>query len=82
VWAFLGRFGLDFRFAVEVYTSGEELCVRFYMRDHRQRIYCYATGQGWRPVSDTPKFVRYTPLEGNKLAEVYRIGNREYVRLA
>jgi len=82
VWAFLGRFDLDFRFAVEVYASGEELCVRFYTRDRGQRVYCYAPGQGWRPVSDTPKFVRYMPLEGNMLAETYRIGGREYVRVA
>jgi hypothetical protein len=82
VWAFLGRFDLDFRFAIEVYASGEERCVRFYMRDHRQRIYCYATGQGWRPVSDTPKFVRYRPLEGGGLAETYVIGGRVYVRVA
>ena len=80
IWAFLGRFDLDFRFAIEVYASGEEMCVRFYV-SQGLRVYCYAPGQGWRPVNKMPKFVRYTPLGDNKLAEVYRIGDREYVRI-
>jgi hypothetical protein len=80
VWAFLGRFDLDLRFAIEVYASGEELCVRFYI-SQGLRIYCHAPGKGWRPVSEVPKFTRYQPLEDSKLAEVYRIGDREFVRI-
>ena len=80
VWAFLGRFDLDLRFAIEVYASGEELCVRFYVSQGR-RIYCHTPGKGWRPVGEVPKFMRYQPLDDNKLAEVYKIGDREYVRI-
>jgi len=82
VWAFLGRFDLDLRCSVEVYVGGEELCVRFHVGYCESRLYCYASGQGWRPVSDMPKFARYQPLEGNRLVEVYRIGDKEFVRVA
>jgi len=81
VWALLGRFDLDLRCAVEVYARGEEICVRFYVGYCEPRLYCYGPG-GWRPVDETPKFVRYKPLEGNKLVEVYRIGDKEFVRVA
>jgi hypothetical protein len=82
VWGFLGRFDVDFRFAIEVYVRNEELCVRFYVVEHRYSMYCYTPGQGWRPVSDTPKFARYQPLGDNRLAEVYRIGDKEFVKVA
>jgi hypothetical protein len=81
VWAFLGRFDLDLRCTVEVYVGGEELCVRFHVGYCEPRLYCYASGQGWRPVSETPKFARYQPLDDSKIAEVYRIGDKEYVRV-
>ncbi len=82
VWAFLGRFDLDFQCTVEVYVSGEELCVRFHVGYCEPRLYCYRRGGGWHPISEMPKFVRYQPLDNNRLAEVYRIGDREYVRIA
>jgi len=81
VWAFLGRFDLDLRFAIEVYASGEELCVRFYV-SQGLRIYCHASGKGWRPINETPKFVRFQPLEGGRIVEVYMIESREFVRVA
>jgi hypothetical protein len=79
VWAFLGRFDLDFRFAIEVYVSSEEVCVRFYV-SQGLRVYCYAPGQGWRPINEPPKFVRYQPLEGGRLTEIYKIGDKEFVK--
>jgi hypothetical protein len=82
VWALLGRFDLDLRCAVEVYVGGETTCVRFHVGYCEPRLYCLEPGQGWRPVNETPKFVRYQPLEGNKLLELYRIGDKEYVRAA
>ena len=66
---------------MEVYRHNEELCIRFHVVDCRSTMYCYRRGGGWRPVSETPKFVRYQPLGDNRLAEVYRIGDREYVRV-
>jgi len=80
VWAFLGRFDLDLRCTVEVYVHGGELCVRFHVGYCEPRLYCYAPRQGWRPINETPKFVRYQPL-GDKIVEVYKIGDREFVRI-
>jgi len=82
VWAFLRRFDLDLRCAVEVFVGVGGLCVRFHVGYCEPRLYCYASGQGWRPVSDTPKFARYQPLGDNRLAEVYRIGDKEFVKVA
>jgi len=82
VWAFLGRFELDLRCTVEVYVGGEELCVRFHVGYCEPRLYCHSYGQGWRPVGEMPKFLRLKPLEDSRLAEVYTIENREYVRVA
>ena len=81
VWAFLGRFDLDLRCTVEVYVHGGELCIRFHVGYCEPRLYCYSYGQGWRPVGEVPKFTRYQPLEDGKLTEVYKIGDREYVRI-
>ncbi len=81
VWAFLGRFDIDFRYAVEVYARQEELCVRFYAVSHRYSMYCYRRGGGWRPVDEMPKFVRHQSLENGGLAEVYLIGGKEFVRV-
>jgi hypothetical protein len=81
VWALLGRFDLDMRCAVEVFVSGEELCVRFHVGNCEPRLYCLEAGRGWRPVPGTPKFVRYKPMEDGRLLEVYVIENREFTRI-
>jgi hypothetical protein len=82
VWAFLARFDLDLRCTVEVFSNVEELCVKFHVGYCEPRLYCYAQGQGWRTISDTPKFVKLKPLEHGRIVEVYRIGDKEYVRVA
>jgi len=83
VWVFLSRFGLDFRCSVDVYASSDgELCVRFHVDNCDPRLYCHKQGEGWRPVSDTPKFLRYRPTEDGRLVEVYTIENKEYMRVA
>jgi len=83
VWALLGRFELDLRCTVEVYVRGdEELCVRFHVGYCEPRLYCYRQGEGWRPINETPKFARYRPSENGRLVEIYRIGDREFERVA
>lgn len=81
VWALLAHFDLDFRCAVEVYASGEELCVKFHVGYCEPLLYCYASGRGWRRVSDTPRFIRLKPLDDG-LVEIYAIENKEYMRVA
>jgi hypothetical protein len=81
VWAFLGRFNVDLRCTVEVYSRGEELCVRFHIGNCEPRMYCYRAGEGWRAVNDTPKYIRLMPAEGGKAVEVYAIQNKEYLRV-
>ncbi len=55
--------------------------MRFHVGYCEPRLYCYRRGEGWHPVNEMPKFVRLQPLEGNRIVEVYRIGDREYVRV-
>jgi hypothetical protein len=81
VWALLGRFDLDLRCTVEVYTDGEATCVRFYVGYCELRLYCFKPGEGWRAASGTPRFIRLKPTEDGRIVEVYEIENREFVRV-
>jgi hypothetical protein len=81
VWAFLARFDLDLRCSIDVFKSSEEVCVKFHIRGCTPRIYCLRRGQGWRPAEDFPKYAGLRPTEDGRLVEVYRIGDKEYIRV-
>jgi hypothetical protein len=55
--------------------------VRFYVGYCELRLYCFKPGEGWRAASGTPRFIRLKPTEDGRIAEVYEIENKEFVRV-
>jgi len=82
VWAFLARFNLDLRCVIDVFRSGEELCVKFHIDSCEPRVYCYKAGRGWFAVNENPKFLKLRPLGDGGIVEVYTIADKEYIRVA
>ena len=80
VAGFIGRFDLDFRCLVEVFTDGHSYCVSFCIRDARPTTYCYERGKGWYSTQQ-PRFMRLKPLEDG-LVEVYTVGSKELTKIA
>jgi hypothetical protein len=80
VAGFIGRFELDLRCIVEIFSDGHSYCVGFCIKDARPVTYCYEPGKGWR-AAPQPKFLRLRPL-GDRLAEIYAVGDRELVKIA
>ncbi len=83
VAAFIGRFELDLRCVVEVFSGGSgNYCISFCVKDARTATYCYEQGRGWYAAPQQPKFLRLKPLEDGRLVEVYSLEGRELVRIA
>jgi hypothetical protein len=78
---FLGHFSLDLRCIIDVFRSGDSVCVSFCVRDFEPRTYCYEQGKGWY-AAPRPKFLRLRPLEDGRLVEIYTIENKELVKIA
>jgi len=81
VAAFVGRFELDFRCVVEVFSNGHNYCVSFCIKDAQPTTYCYERGKGWRHMQQ-PKFLRLKPLEDGRLVEIYTTEGKELIRIA
>ncbi len=78
---FLGRFDLDLRCLVDIYSGAGGYCVSFCVKDFDPRTYCYEPGRGWY-AAPQPKFIKLKPLEGGNLVEVYAVEGKELIRIA
>ena len=78
---FIGRFELDLRCMIEVFSNGNDYCISFCVRDLEPRTYCYAHGKGWH-AAQQPKFLRLKPLEDGRLVEIYTAEGKELIRIA
>jgi hypothetical protein len=81
VTKFIGRFELDLRCMIEVFSNGNDYCISFCVRDLEPRTYCYAHGRGWH-AAQQPKFLRLKPLEDGRLVEIYTTEGKELIRIA
>jgi len=81
VWAFLARFNLNLTCIIDVFRSGEELCVKFYIDNCEPRVYCHKAGRGWYAVNENPKFIKLMPVK-DSIVEVYTIAGKEYIKVA